>query len=114
LLGHSAVWVINKIRLDFEGLYTVLAMAIMFFMFSFTDFIGGNGFLAVYIGALILGNKELIHKKKLLKSFDSFAWLMQIILFLTLGLLVFPSQIIPVIGIGLLISTFIILSCTST
>lgn len=109
LLGHSAVWVINKIRLDFEGLYTVLAMAIMFFMFSFTDFIGGNGFLAVYIGALILGNKELIHKKKLLKSFDSFAWLMQIILFLTLGLLVFPSQIIPVIGIGLLISTFIIL-----
>ncbi len=108
LLGHAAVWAINKIRLDFEGLYIVLAIAIMFFMFSFTNFVGGNGFLAVYIGALILGNKELIHKKKILKSFDSFAWLMQIILFLTLGLLVFPSQIIPVIGVGLLISAFLI------
>ena len=50
-----------------------------------------------------------MHKKKMLKSFDSLAWLMQIILFLTLGLLVFPSEIIPVMGIGLIISAFIIL-----
>ncbi len=109
LLGHAGVWVINRIKLDFEGLYIVLAIAIMFFLFSFTNFVGGNGFLAVYVGAIILGNKDLIHKKKILKSFDSFAWLMQIILFLTLGLLVYPSQIIPVIGIGLLISIFLIL-----
>jgi potassium/hydrogen antiporter len=109
LLGYVGIWIINKISLDFEGLYIVLVIAIMFFTFSFTNFLGGNGFLAVYIGALILGNNELIHKKKILKSFDSFAWLMQIILFLTLGLLVYPSQIIPVIGIGLLISAFLIL-----
>ncbi len=109
ILGHAGVWIINRINLDFEGLYIALVIAIMFFTFSFTGFIGGNGFLAVYVGALILGNKELIHKKKILKAFDSFAWLMQIILFLTLGLLVFPSQIIPVIGIGLLISAFLIL-----
>ena len=101
--------VINKIRFDYEGLYIVLVIAIMLFTFSFTDFIGGNGFLAVYISAVFLGNQELIHKKKILKSFDSFAWLMQIILFLTLGLLVYPSQIVPFIGIGLLISLFIIL-----
>ncbi|MDD4755046.1 MAG: potassium/proton antiporter [Prolixibacteraceae bacterium] len=101
--------VINKIRFDYEGLYIVLVIAIMFFTFSFTDFIGGNGFLAVYVCAVFLGNQELIHKKKILKSYDSFAWLMQIILFLTLGLLVFPSQIIPYIGIGLLISLFIML-----
>jgi cell volume regulation protein A len=99
--------VINKIKFDYEGLYIVLVIAIMFFTFSFTDFIGGNGFLAVYICAVFLGNQELIHKKKILKSFDSFAWLMQIILFLTLGLLVYPSQIVPYIGIGLLISLFI-------
>ena len=108
VLGEAGTWVINKIRLDFEGLYIVLVIAIMFFSFSFTNFVGGNGFLAVYITGLILGDKELIHKKKILKSFDSFAWLMQIILFLTLGLLVYPSQIIPVVGIGLLISAFII------
>ena len=56
-----------------------------------------------------MGNRELIHKKTIIKSFDGFAWLMQIVLFLTLGLLVFPTQIIPVIGIGLIVSTFLII-----
>lgn len=108
VFGRLGKWIINNIKLDFEGLYIVLIIAIMFFSFSATDFVGGNGFLAVYLCALYLGNQELIHKKKFIKSFDSFAWLMQIILFLTLGLLVFPSQIIPVIGIGLIISVFLI------
>lgn len=109
VFAEGGTWVINKITLEFEGLYIVLVIAIMFFTFSFTDFLGGNGFLAVYLSGLIIGSRELIHKKKILKSFDSFAWLMQIILFLTLGLLVFPSHIIPVIGIGLLVSAFIII-----
>jgi cell volume regulation protein A len=100
---------INKIKLDYEGLYSVLIIAIMLFAFSFTDFIGGNGFLAVYLCGLYLGNQQLIHKKKFIKSFDGFAWLMQIVLFLTLGLLVFPGKIIPVISIGLIISFFLIL-----
>lgn len=108
IYGKIGSMVINKIQLDYEGLYIVLVIAIMFFSFSSTDFIGGNGFLAVYIAAVYLGNQDLMHKKKILKSFDSFAWLMQIILFLTLGLLVFPKQIIPVIGIGLIISVFLI------
>jgi len=56
-----------------------------------------------------LGNQDLIHKKTILKMFDGLAWLMQIVLFLTLGLMVFPSQIIPVMGVGLLISIFLIL-----
>lgn len=107
--GKIGSIVINRIRLDYEGLYIVLVIAIMFFTFSATDFMGGNGFLAIYIAAVFLGNQELIHKKKILKSFDSFAWLMQIILFLTLGLLVFPEQIVPVFGIGLIISMFLII-----
>jgi cell volume regulation protein A len=107
-LGKIGTIVINKIKFDYEGLYIVLVIAIMFFSFSATNFIGGNGFLAVYICAVFLGNQDLIHKKKILKSFDSFAWLMQIVLFLTLGLLVFPKQIVPVIGIGLIISVFMI------
>lgn len=100
--------VINRIRLDYEGLYTVLVIAIMFFTFSATDFVGGNGFLAVYLSAVYLGNQELIHKKKIIKAFDGFAWLMQIVLFLTLGLLVFPSNILPVVGIGMVVSLFLI------
>lgn len=109
LCGIGSKYLINHIRMDFEGLYIVLVIAIMFFSFSAADFIGGNGFLSVYLCALYLGNQDLIHKKKFLKSFDSFAWLMQIVLFLTLGLLVFPSHVIPVIGIGLIISAFLIL-----
>lgn len=113
LLGFSfgliGKYIINQIKLDYEGLYIVLVIALMFFTFSATDFVGGNGFLAIYSCAVFLGNQDLIHKKKILKSFDSFAWLMQIILFLTLGLLVFPSQIISIVGIGMIISLFLIL-----
>jgi cell volume regulation protein A len=109
VFGKTGKFIINKIRLEFEGMYIVLVIAIMIFSFAATDFIGGNGFLAVYLCGIYLGNQDLIHKKKILKSFDSFAWLMQIVLFLTLGLLVFPSHIVPVIGIGLLISAVLIL-----
>ncbi|WP_417199998.1 potassium/proton antiporter [Bizionia sp.] len=108
LFGISSKYIINKIKLDFEGLYPVLVIALMFITFSATNFIGGNGFLAIYICAVYLGNQDLIHKKTIMKMFDGFAWLMQIVLFLTLGLLVFPSQIIPYMGIGLLISLFLI------
>ncbi|MGJ8593787.1 MAG: potassium/proton antiporter [Aquaticitalea sp.] len=106
--GIASKHIINKIKLDFEGLYPVLVIALMFITFSATDFVGGNGFLAIYICAVYLGNQDLIHKKTILKMFDGLAWLMQIVLFLTLGLLVFPSQIIPYVGIGLLISVFLI------
>lgn len=109
LFGKVSKFVINKIKLDFEGLYPVLVISLMFITFSATDFIGGNGFLAVYLCAVYLGNQELIHKKAILKMFDGLAWLMQIVLFLTLGLLVFPSHVVPVIGIGLLVSLFLIL-----
>lgn len=107
--GKLGKIIINRIKLGFEGLYPVLVIALMFFTFSATDFVGGNGFLAVYISAVYLGNQELIHKKAIIKAFDGYAWLMQITLFLTLGLLVFPSQLLSVVGIGLLISAFLIL-----
>jgi len=109
LFGKLSKIVINKIKLDYEGLYPVLTIALMFITFSATDAIGGNGFLAIYICSVYLGNQNLIHKKTIMRMFDGLAWLMQIILFLTLGLLVFPSQIIPFIGVGLLISIFLIL-----
>lgn len=107
--GKLSELIINRIKLGFEGLYPVLVIALMFITFSATDFVGGNGFLAIYICAVYLGNQDLIHKSTILKMFDGIAWLMQIVLFLTLGLLVFPSQIIPYMGIGLLISVFLIL-----
>jgi len=106
--GKLSKFVINTIRLDFEGLYPVLVIALMFITFSATGFVGGNGFLAIYICAVYLGNQELIHKKTIMKMYDGLAWLMQIVLFLTLGLLVYPSQIIPYYTIGILIALFLI------
>lgn len=108
VFGVASKWIINHIRLDFEGLYPVLTIALMFVTFSATDFIGGNGFLAIYICSVYLGNHDIMHKKTILKVYDGLAWLMQIVLFLTLGLLVFPSHILPVIGIGLLVSAILI------
>lgn len=109
LFGRLMRFVINKIALNVDGLYPVLVIAMMFFTFSVTNGIGGNGFLAIYLAAVYLGNQEFIHKKTILKMYDGLAWLMQIVLFLTLGLLVFPSAIIPHLGLGLLISLFLIL-----
>lgn len=107
--GKISIFIINKIKLDFEGLYPVLVIALMFITFSTTDFVGGNGFLAIYLCAVYLGNQDFIHKRSILRVFDGLAWLMQIVLFLTLGLLVFPTEIIPVMGIGILVSLFLIL-----
>jgi potassium/hydrogen antiporter len=107
--GKLSKFIINRIKLDFEGLYPVLVIALMFITFAATDFVGGNGFLAIYICAVYLGNQELIHKKTILKMYDGLAWLMQIVLFLTLGLLVFPTHVYPVMGVGVLISLFLIL-----
>lgn len=109
VFGRLSKLTINNIKLDFEGLYPVLVIALMFITFSATDFVGGNGFLAIYICAVYLGNQDLIHKKTIFKFYDGLAWLMQIVLFLTLGLLVFPSRIIPYFGIGILISLFLII-----
>lgn len=108
-MGILMYRIINWIKLEFEGLYSVLLITLVFFTFSFTEFIGGNAFLSVYVSAIILGNHDFIHKKSLTKHFDGQAWLMQIIMFITLGLLVFPKQIIPYIGLGMIISLVLIL-----
>lgn len=107
--GWLMTWILNHIKLAYMGLYSVMVIALMFITYAATDLIGGNGFLAVYLAALWLGNHKLNHRGAILSFFDGFAWLMQIILFLTLGMLVYPSQIVPVIGIGLLISAFMII-----
>ena len=108
LFGLGSKFVINHIRLDYEGLYPVLSITLMILTYSVTTAVGGNGFLAVYISSLYLGHQDLMHKRTIIKMFDGLAWLMQIILFVVLGLLVFPSHIVPVIGIGLLVSAFLI------
>ena len=108
VMGKGSVWIINHIKLETEGLYPVLTLGLAMFTYSATHFLGGNGFLAIYLCAVIMGNSTMVHRRSLIRFYDGQAWLMQIILFLTLGLLVFPSRIVPLIGMGLLISGFLI------
>jgi cell volume regulation protein A len=107
LMGKLMTWTLNKINLDYDGLYPVLTLALVFFTYSITTFFSGNGFLAVYLSAIILGNQNFIHKKSIIRFYDGQAWLMQIVMFITLGLLVFPKQMLPFIGTGLVIALFL-------
>jgi cell volume regulation protein A len=76
--------------------------------YSTANLAGGNGFLAVYAAGIVLGNGDFLHRRSLIRFHDGLAWLMQIGMFLTLGLLVFPSRLQPVAGVALLISFFLI------
>lgn len=106
-LGKAMVLVINRLKLSYDGLYAVFALAFVVLAYSGTALVGGSGFLAVYVAGLVAGNSEFIQKKGLLRFFDGLAWLSQITMFLTMGLLVFPSQVAAVVGPGLLISVFL-------
>ena len=88
LFGRASVWIINKININNASLYSVLLLACVFFTFSFTSLIKGNGYLAVYIAGLIVGNNKLVNKRTVTTFFDGITWLFQIIMFLMLGLLV--------------------------
>jgi potassium/hydrogen antiporter len=104
LMGRAILFAINRIRLGYEGLYPVFTLAAVLLTFGLTDRLGGSGFLAVYVGGVVLGHYEFVHKRSLTRFHDGIAWLMQITMFLTLGLFVFPSRLIPVAGASLLIA----------
>ncbi len=104
ILGRMAVKVINKIEIGNDSLYPILLFTFCIFIFSVTYFAKGNGFLAVYIAGLVIGNSKFVHKRQLLSFFDGLAWLSQLIMFLTLGLLVNPNELVPIIIPALIIS----------
>lgn len=106
-LGRGMVYTINKIKLEYDGLYPVLTLAMVTLVYGLTVTLGGNGFLAVYISAIVMGNSEFIHKQSLRRFHEGLAWLMQIVMFLSLGLLVFPSEVFRIIPMGLLIAAFL-------
>ena len=86
--GRAAVWTMNKINISNASLYSVLLLAFVFLTFSFTTLVHGNGFLAVYIAGLVVGNMKIVHKRTVVTFFDGVTWLVQIIMFIMLGLLV--------------------------
>jgi cell volume regulation protein A len=108
VLGKLAIFIINRVKLEYEGLYPVLTLSLVLLTYSATGSLGGNGFLAVYVVGLVMGKRDFIHKRSVMRFHDGLAWLMQIAMFLVLGLLVFPSHLLPIIGIGLISAAFLI------
>lgn len=110
-IGRLAVWTINRINLDNKSLYSVLLLAFIFFAFAFTSLIGGNGYLAVYLAGLVVGNYKLTQKQPLTIFYDGFTWLMQVVMFLTLGLFVNTNELFEpeVLLLGALVGGFMIL-----
>ncbi|MBK8869527.1 MAG: potassium/proton antiporter [Elusimicrobia bacterium] len=100
---------LNRAALGYEGLYPVLSLALVVLTYGVTTVVGGNGFLGVYVAGVFLGNSNFIHKRSLGRFHDGIAWLMQIGMFLTLGLLVFPSHVFEVMGAGLAVAAFLML-----
>lgn len=107
-IGRIAARLINLLELDYEGLYAVLTLSMALLAYGVTALLGGNGFLSVYIAGLVIGNSTIVHKKSLIRFHEGVGWLMQIAMFLTLGLFVFPSQLLPVLVPGIIISCVLI------
>lgn len=107
--GKFSVWLINKIELSNSSLYPILLLSIIFITFTLTDLVKGNGYLAVYIAGMIVGNARLAYRKETNTFMNGLTWLFQIIMFLTLGLLVNPHEMIDIAVTALLIGIFIIL-----
>lgn len=101
-IGKALKLIINKVKLPYNSLYPALTLSMVLFAYSATNFVHGNGFLAVYITGLILGSNDFIHKKSLLKFYEGIGWLLQIVMFIVLGLLVSPSLLVSIAGIGVL------------
>lgn len=109
LLGKAAIFMLKKLNIDNQSLYPILLLAFTLFTFSFTDRIHGNGYLAVYIAGMIVGNNKFPFQKETATIMDGLSWLCQIIMFLSLGLLVNPHELLDISFVALLIGIFMII-----
>ena len=101
LLGYAMVFVINKINLSYPGLYPAFVLSMLFMGYALVSKLHGSGFLAVYICGMVLGNNDLLHKKSLIQFYKGMGWLMQIMMFIALGVLADLGKLMEIIPYGL-------------
>lgn len=108
-LGMASCRLVQRLRMENEALYPVLGISIVLLTFGITQTLKGNGYLAIYICGIVMANGDYLYKRTLSKFHDGFAWLMQICMFLVLGLLVNPKELLSssVLVPGLLVSFFL-------
>jgi cell volume regulation protein A len=109
LLARITVIIIKKSNFEIEGFYPIFVTAIAIISYAFSEQIGGNGYLAVYISGIIIGNSKIPRKKNMFEFFDGISWIMQIGLFFLMGLVSFPSKFQYVASVATIISLFMIL-----
>ncbi len=120
-MGYLTKWLIGFYRKTGGGsskedkgqataMISILIIGSVFLSYTATTAIGGNGYLAVYISGILLGNSVLPHKKSISKFMDGLTWLAQIVVFLMLGLLVNPHEMLSVAAVSFLIGLFMILA----
>ena len=107
--GKFAVWLINRVNLSNSSLYPILLLSLIFITFTTTDLLKGNGYLAIYIAGVVVGNTKLAFRKEINTFMNGLTWFFQIVMFLSLGLLVNPHEMIDVTGVALLIALFMII-----
>ena len=106
-VGFAARWLLGRLRLAGSALYSILILSVGFFANGIASLLMGNGLLALYIAAIIIGNRtDLPHRKEILNFFDGMTWLMQLVMFLMLGLLARPSRMLPMLLPAILIGLF--------
>ena len=109
-IGYAARWVLKKVQLPSFALTAILILSVGFLSNGLASILHGNGLLAIYVAAIIIGNKaQLKQKREISHFFDGLTWLMQLVMFLMLGLLARPSQMLPVLLPALFIGLFMIL-----
>lgn len=108
-ISKLMVWINNHINLSNTSLYPILILSLVFFTFTITDLLKGNGYLAVYIAGIVLGNAKIVNRRETQTFFDALTWLVQIVMFLALGLLVNPHELLSVAPTALLIGLFMML-----
>ena len=106
--GRLAVWLINKVNLSNSSLYPILLLSLVFITFTITDLLHGNGYLAVYILGVIVGNARLVFRKEINTFMNGLTWFSQIVMFLSLGLLVNPHEMLGVSVCAMLIGLYMI------
>ncbi|WP_101843334.1 potassium/proton antiporter [Halobacillus sp. Marseille-P3879] len=110
LIGYGASYALNRINLDSSGLYPIFALGFAFLTYGATSLIQASGLLSVYVAAVLIGNAELAYRYSILRFHEGFGWMAQILMFVLLGLFVFPSDVFTgeVIADGLLIALVLI------
>ena len=104
--GRALVWIVNRINLPNPSLYPVLMLCSILIIFTFTDMFQGNGYLAVYVAGVVAGNSRLSYRRETNTFMQGITWLLQILMFLTLGLLVNPGEMIHVLLVAVAIGLF--------